>query len=74
MSLFRKKNTGIVNVRMVITEEKILSNIDKVNPSDPQFIKVAKNYMISSQYSHINIGHCEYIKCSYCPIKFKKSN
>ena len=29
MSLFRKK-TGIVNVRMVITEEKILSNIDKI--------------------------------------------
>ena len=28
MSLFHKP--GIVNVRMVITEEKILSNIDKV--------------------------------------------
>ena len=30
MSLFRKKKSGIVNVRMVITEEKILSNIDKI--------------------------------------------
>ena len=30
MSLFRRNRTGIVNVRMVITEEKILSNIDKV--------------------------------------------
>ena len=30
MSIFRKKNSGIVNVRMVITEEKILSNIDKI--------------------------------------------
>ena len=30
MSLFGKKKTGIVNVRMVITEEKILSNIDKI--------------------------------------------
>ena len=30
MSLFWKKKPGIVNVRMVITEEKILSNIDKV--------------------------------------------
>ena len=26
----RKSRSGIVNVRMVITEEKILSNIDKV--------------------------------------------
>ena len=30
MSLFRKRKSGIVNVRMVITEEKILSNIDKI--------------------------------------------
>lgn len=30
MSLFRRKKSGIVNVRMVITEEKILSNIDKI--------------------------------------------
>ena len=28
--MLRKKDTGIVNIRMVITEEKILSNIDKV--------------------------------------------
>ena len=26
----RRSKSGIVNVRMVITEEKILSNIDKV--------------------------------------------
>jgi len=30
VSLFRKRKSGIVNVRMVITEEKILSNIDKI--------------------------------------------
>ncbi len=30
MSLFKRRNSGIVNVRMVITEEKILSNIDKI--------------------------------------------
>jgi len=30
MSLFRRRKSGIVNVRMVITEEKILSNIDKI--------------------------------------------
>ena len=28
--MLRAKKTGIVNIRMVITEEKILSNIDKV--------------------------------------------
>ena len=30
MSLFKRRKSGIVNVRMVITEEKILSNIDKI--------------------------------------------
>ena len=30
MSLFWRRRPGIVNVRMVITEEKILSNIDKI--------------------------------------------
>ena len=30
MSIFWKRRPGIVNVRMVITEEKILSNIDKI--------------------------------------------
>jgi len=30
MSLFLRRKPGIVNVRMVITEEKILSNIDKI--------------------------------------------
>ena len=30
MSIFWRRKPGIVNVRMVITEEKILSNIDKI--------------------------------------------
>ena len=30
MSIFWHRRPGIVNVRMVITEEKILSNIDKM--------------------------------------------
>ena len=30
MSIFWRRRPGIVNVRMVITEEKILSNIDKI--------------------------------------------
>ena len=40
MSLFRR--SGIVNIKMVITEEKILSNIDKVqkliNPNNKKQI------------------------------------
>ena len=30
MSIFWRRRQGIVNIRMVITEEKILSNIDKI--------------------------------------------
>ena len=30
MLFFNKQKRGIVNVKMIITEEKILSNIDKV--------------------------------------------
>jgi len=61
--LDRYYNLGLVlpwRVQPECTDEyikEILSNIDKVNPEDPQFIKVAKNYMMNSTYSHINIGH-----------------
>ena len=48
--------------------KEILSNIDKVNSSDPQFIKVAKNYMMNSQYSHINIGHSGLGVKGYCRV------
>lgn len=48
--------------------KEILSNIDKVNPDDPQFIKVARNYMVSSEYSHINIGHSGLGVKGYCRI------
>lgn len=48
--------------------KEILSNIDKVNPNDPQFIKVAKNYMMNSEYSHINIGHSGLGVKGYCRI------
>ena len=37
--------------------EKILSDIDNVNPNDPVFIKMAKNYMMNSKYAPVNIGH-----------------
>lgn len=61
--LDRYYNLGLIlpwRIQPECTDEyikQILSNIDKVNPSDPQFIKVAKNYMMNSKYSHINIGH-----------------
>ena len=42
MSIFWHRRPGIVNVRMVITEEKILSNIDKIqkmiNPNNKKQI------------------------------------
>ncbi len=52
MSFFRK--SGIVNVKMVITEEKILSNIDKtqklINPtSKKQFDGVSAKEYISTR-------------------------
>lgn len=37
--------------------KELLSNIDKIKKDDPQFIKVAKNYMMNSKYSSTNIGH-----------------
>jgi len=48
--------------------KEILSNIDKVNPDDPQFIKVAKNYMMNSKYSEVNIGHSGLGVKGYCRI------
>lgn len=48
--------------------KQILSNIDKVNPSDPQFIKIAKSYMMNSEYSHINIGHSGLGVKGYCRV------
>ena len=40
--------SGIVNVRMVITEEKILSNIDKVHTTEMGIDRIKKtlNYSI----------------------------
>jgi len=46
--------------------KQILSNIDKVNTSDPQFINVAKNYMMHSKYSEVNIGHSGLGVKGYC--------
>ena len=44
MLFFKKHKQGIVNVKMIITEEKILSNIDKVQKLiNPNSKKQPKN-------------------------------
>ena len=65
MSFFRK--SGIVNVRMVITEEKILSNIDKVqrliNPnSKKQIIELDDNSYFKDLVESIKTYLIEYPK------------
>ena len=65
MSLFAK--SGIVNVRMVITEEKILSNIDKVqkiiNPnSKKQIVKLEDDTYFKDLIESIKMYLIEYPK------------
>lgn len=65
MSLFHK--TGIVNVRMVITEEKILSNIDKVqkmiNPnSKKQIVELQEDSYFKDLIESIKTYLIEYPK------------
>lgn len=65
MSLFRK--SGIVNVRMVITEEKILSNIDKVqrmiNPNNKkQIIELQEDTYFKDLIESIKTYLVEYPK------------
>ena len=65
MSLFRK--SGIVNVRMVITEEKILSNIDKaqrmINPNNKkQIIELQEDTYFKDLIESIKTYLAEYPK------------
>lgn len=65
MSLFRK--SGIVNVRMVITEEKILSNIDKIqkmiNPNNKkQIIELQEDTYFKDLIESIKTYLIEYPK------------
>ena len=65
MSLFRK--SGIVNVKMVITEEKILSNIDKVqkmiNPnSKKQIVELQEDSYFKDLIESIKTYLIEYPK------------
>ncbi len=67
MSIFRRNKTGIVNVRMVITEEKILSNIDKVqkmiNPkSKKQIVELEEDGYFKDLIESIKTYLIEYPK------------
>ena len=66
MPLFRRRS-GIVNVRMVITEEKILSNIDKIqkliNPnSKKQIVQLEEDTYFKDLVESIKIYLIEYPK------------
>lgn len=65
MLIFNKKRMGIVNVKMIITEEKILSNIDKVqkliNPnSKKQIIQLDDDAFFKDLIDSIKVYLIEY--------------
>ena len=65
--MLRKRKTGIVNIRMVITEEKILSNIDKVqkliNPnSKKQIVQLDEDTYFKDLIESIKTYLIEYPK------------
>ena len=77
MSLFRKP--GIVNVRMVITEEKILSNIDKVqrliNPtSKKQIVQLEEDSYFKDLIDSIRTYLIEYPKKKNFPVNVYKAS
>ena len=74
----RKSRSGIVNVRMVITEEKILSNIDKVqkliNPkSKKQIIQLEDDTYFKDLIESIKAYLIEYPKKKNFPVNVYKS-
>ena len=73
-----RRKTGIVNVRMVITEEKILSNIDKVqkmiNPnSKKQIIQLDDDIYFKDLIESIKAYLIEYPKKKNFPINVYKA-
>ena len=71
-------NSGIVNVRMVITEEKILSNIDKVqkliNPnSKKQIIQLEEDIYFKDLIESIKAYLTEYPKKKNFPVNVYKA-
>jgi len=78
MSLFRKRKSGIVNVRMVITEEKILSNIDKIqkliNPnSKKQIVQLDDDAYFKDLIDSIKAYLIEYPKKKNFPASVYKA-
>ena len=71
--LFRRKTEGIVNVKMVITEEKILSNIDKIqkliNPkSKKQIVKLEEDSYFKDLVESVKSYLLEYPKKNSFPV------
>ena len=65
MLFFNRQKRGIVNVKMIITEEKILSNIDKVqkliNPnSKKQIVQLEEDAFFKDLIDSIKIYLIEY--------------
>ncbi len=76
--MLRSRKTGIVNIRMVITEEKILSNIDKVqkliNPnSKKQIVQLDDDAYFKDLIESIKMYLIEYPKKKNFPASVYKS-
>ena len=77
--MLRRKKTGIVNIRMVITEEKILSNIDKVqkliNPnSKKQIVQLDDDAYFKDLIESIKMYLIEYPKKKNFPASVYKAS
>ena len=78
MSIFWHRRPGIVNVRMVITEEKILSNIDKIqkliNPnSKKQIVQLEDDSYFKDLVESIKTYLIEYPKKKNFPSSVYKA-
>ena len=76
--MLRKNKTGIVNIRMVITEEKILSNIDKVqkliNPnSKKQIVQLEDDAYFKDLIESIRMYLIEYPRKKNFPASVYKA-
>ena len=76
--MLRKSKTGIVNIRMVITEEKILSNIDKVqkliNPnSKKQIVQLEDDAYFKDLIESIRMYLIEYPRKKNFPVSVYKA-
>ncbi len=76
--MLRRSKTGIVNIRMVITEEKILSNIDKVqkliNPnSKKQIVQLEDDAYFKDLIESIRMYLIEYPRKKNFPVSVYKA-